>query len=294
MVQHGSVSGAAQHLGVAPSVVSRSIARLEQVLDMQLFERRPRGMRSSPAGELLAQHLQRTRLDFQRVVADIDALRHRPVGAVRVACTEGLARDALSVLTADFLSLHPGTRVTLDVHPPADVAQRLRAGSADIGVRFCMQAEPDLHVAVSRPAPVLAILSPDHPLRRLGAEISIAHLLPYPLALPPAGTTARQLLDISCARQGLRIEPALVANRLEPAVALVRFGQGVMLCSDVSVCELLKDGTVVAMRLRDPELNERRIEVQTLVGRSLPWACDAFLARLRRTWQDTQTDALAN
>ena len=59
VAQSGSVSLAAARLDVAPSAVSRTIARLEHDLDTLLFERSARGMRLNSAGELLAAHARR-------------------------------------------------------------------------------------------------------------------------------------------------------------------------------------------------------------------------------------------
>ena len=50
VVRTGSVSEAAGRLDVAPSAVSRQIARIERELGTLLFERRARGMVPNAAG----------------------------------------------------------------------------------------------------------------------------------------------------------------------------------------------------------------------------------------------------
>ena len=56
VARSGSIAAASGQLNVAASAISRQIANLEAELGCVLFERRPRGMVPSPAGELLAQH----------------------------------------------------------------------------------------------------------------------------------------------------------------------------------------------------------------------------------------------
>src|SRR4051794_5342869 len=84
VVKTGSVKEAALKLNVAPSAVSRQVARLESELDTLLFERRSRGMVVNAAGELLAAHAKRTWQDIERVTGDISALRGLRSGRVRV------------------------------------------------------------------------------------------------------------------------------------------------------------------------------------------------------------------
>jgi DNA-binding transcriptional LysR family regulator len=284
VVQTGSVTAAAERLNVAPSAVSRSIARLEQSLDTLLFERRARGMRLNSAGELLAVHAKRAWQDVERVAAEIQALRGLRTGTVRVASTDGFASEFLPALVAEFQREYRGIRFLLDVRLQAEIPQLLRHGDADIGITFGMSSERDIDVALRHPAPILAMMAPDHPLasRR---QLSLQQVLAHPLALPPPHSTLRQLLEISCARQGLTIDPVLQTNRLEPIVAFVAAGGGLSLCGEAAIRTRLKAGTLVAVPLRDREMNERHFEVQTLAGRTLPSAAQAFLAHLREVLQ---------
>ena len=55
----GSITEASAQLNVSGSAISRQISRLETELAVELFERRPRGMVLSPAGELLVKHIRR-------------------------------------------------------------------------------------------------------------------------------------------------------------------------------------------------------------------------------------------
>ena len=49
----GSIRAAGARLHIAPSAVNRQILMLEEQLGEPLFERLPRGMRPTPAGEIL-------------------------------------------------------------------------------------------------------------------------------------------------------------------------------------------------------------------------------------------------
>jgi len=284
VTQTGSVTAAAERLHVAPSAVSRSIARLEHALDTLLFERRARGMKLNSAGELLAVHARRVWQDIERVVTDIESLRGLRSGIVRVASTEGFASEFLPQLIADFQREYQGIRFVLEVCDQAQIPPLLRHGDMDIGLTFGTSSERDIQVERRHAAPILAVMAPDHPLasRR---QLSLAQIVGYPLTLPSPASTLRQLFDISCGRQGLTADAALLVNRLDPALAFAEAGGGIALSGELAVRSRLKAGSVVAIALRDREMNERHFEVQTLAGRTLPSACRAFLGHLQEVLQ---------
>lgn len=70
----GSISDASARLHVAVSAISRQIARLEGELGVALFERRPRGMSLSEAGERLLAYAQRSLLEAEHVMKEIGGL----------------------------------------------------------------------------------------------------------------------------------------------------------------------------------------------------------------------------
>ncbi|HEX5739071.1 MAG TPA: LysR substrate-binding domain-containing protein, partial [Hydrogenophaga sp.] len=260
--------------------VSRQIARLERELDTLLFDRRARGMVLNSAGELLAAHTRRAWQDIERVTDDILALRGLRRGQVRIAATEGFSYEFLPALIAGFQSQRPGIVFLLELCVQTEVARKVREGEADIGVTVSLASEKGLDVALRHPAPVLAVVAPDHPLagRR---QVSLSQALAYPLALPAPASTLRQLLDISCSRQGLHCEPVFTSSHLYPLINYVAATQAVSFCGETALRQHLKNGEVCAIPLRDREMNERHFEVQTLAGRHLPDAVQAFINHLR-------------
>ncbi|MEM5428828.1 LysR substrate-binding domain-containing protein [Cupriavidus oxalaticus] len=280
VVRTGSVKDAALKLNVAPSAVSRQIAKLESELDTLLFDRRARGLVPNAAGELLAAHAKRAQQEIDRVTGDIQALRGLRVGQVRLASVEGIAHDFIPALAASFREKYGGIRFDLDVCSQGDIARRIRDGEADIGITLSGLPEPELEVELRHPAPVLAIMAPDHPLAGQ-RQVSLSQLVGYPLALPPKESSLRQLLDTSCSRQGLSYQTVFSSNNLDSLVGFTTAGGGVVaFYGELSVRRRLLEGSIAAIPLRDREMNERYIEIQTLARRNLPPAGRAFVQHL--------------
>lgn len=276
VVRTGSIKEAASKLNVAPSAVSRQVARLEREMDTLLFERHARGMVPNAAGELLAAHAKRAQQDNERVLNDISALRGLRSGFVRVVSTEGFAFDFIPTLIARFREKYEGIRFHLEVGGQGDVPKRVRDGEADIGVTLSSVPEPGIKLELRHPCPILAVMSCGHPLAG-HRQLSLGQVVAYPLALPPHNSSVRQLLDISCSRQGLQYATAMSSNHAD---ALVSFAAAARECvafyGELSIRTRLLAKTLVAIPLRDREMNERYLEVETLAGRALPDAAKGF------------------
>lgn len=113
VVEHGSLSKAASHLGVSHPAISQLIVELEHALGARLFDRNSRGVTPTIYGRAL---LARGRAAFDELkqgVRDIEFLSDPAVGEVRIGCPEGI--EAILVPVIEVFSLrYPG--VVLDVH----------------------------------------------------------------------------------------------------------------------------------------------------------------------------------
>ena len=103
----GSIRKAADQLNVTASAVNRRIMDLEEELGAQLFERRPRGVRLTAAGEVFVHYLREQDGGVERMKSQIEDLKGLRRGTVRIACSQALALDFLPREIAAFRARHP-------------------------------------------------------------------------------------------------------------------------------------------------------------------------------------------
>ncbi|WP_407792390.1 LysR family transcriptional regulator [Pigmentiphaga litoralis] len=277
----GSIKEAALRLNVVPSAVSRQIARLEAELGTLLFDRHARGLIPNAAGELLASHAKRVQQEIERVTTDIHALRGVKVGRVRVASVDGLVHDFMPELIAQFRRSFAGIRVDLEVCLHGEVARKIRDGDADVGITLSVMPEPEIIVELRHPGPVLAIVSPQHPLAQF-RQVALSQVVAYPLALPPAESSVRQLIDASCSRQGLNYEAVFCSNNMDSLAGLAGAGDGVIaFYGELSIRRRLAERTLVGIPFIDREFNERYLEIQTSARGGLSPAGRTFVECLK-------------
>ncbi|HEX6358540.1 LysR family transcriptional regulator [Actinophytocola sp.] len=275
----GSISEASERLNVATSAISRQIAKLEQEVGTPLFERQPRGMVLSEAGEILAGYARRSSLEADQVLADVHGVRELRHSTVRLASPEDFARDFLPAAIIAFREKHPGIRFRLNVVDPAAATQQVRDGVADLAVTDGAVPEKGVRVEYSRRQPIYALMPDDHPLATRD-DLALAELLEYPLALMDEGTTIRRLFDVCVAAEGLTFEPAFVSNYSGALESFARLRGGVTLVALLTVQQRLATDRLAIVPIRDPELSRRGVQIQSLARRVLPAAVRSFLTHL--------------
>lgn len=257
----GSVNAAARRLYVSSSAVSRQVARLEREVGSRLFERLPDGVVATDAGHAFAGYARLAIENAAQVTDEIHQRQHvRPV--ITIASTTGIASDLIPTVAARFRVDHPRARFVIRVAEPSAVTEMVRDGSADLAVTFALSLAAGVTIAYSREAPLRAVMRKGHPLadRR---QVSIKQLVDYPLALPPAPTTNRILVEACAASYRVPLEPVLECHGPEAATRLVLDSDAVTVQGRVSVRRRVTDGDLVLVPLKEKELNQRTIQVQT-------------------------------
>jgi DNA-binding transcriptional LysR family regulator len=275
----GSISEASASLHVATSAISRQITKLEQDVGAPLFDRQPRGMVLSEAGEILAGYARRSLLEAEQVLADVHGVRALHRSTVKLASSEGFARDFLPEAITTFRENYPGVRFRLNVTGPAAATQQVREGTVDLALTYSLAPEKDIKVEYSQRQPIYALMSDDHPLAGR-EEVELAELLEHPIALMDEGTTIRQLFDVCVAVEGLTFEPAFVSNYSGALQSFAQMRGGVTLVGPLTVRRRLGPDRMTAIPIRNPELRRRSVQIQSMARRALPPAVNAFLAHL--------------
>jgi len=129
----GSLTAAARALGITPAAASATLKRLETQLGTRLFERSTRAMRLTPPGQILLEYAQRAFELLAEGESQLDAERGALVGTVRVSAPSDLTRTALMPMFDEFLRLHPGVKLALNV---GDRVLDVLRDEVDLAIRY--------------------------------------------------------------------------------------------------------------------------------------------------------------
>ena len=84
IAEHGSLRAAARQLGTAQPSLTRGLAELEREVGAPLFERRPKGMTTTPLGEAFVRRAAAILNDVRRTQEEIEQLRGNAVGHLTI------------------------------------------------------------------------------------------------------------------------------------------------------------------------------------------------------------------
>jgi DNA-binding transcriptional LysR family regulator len=130
----GSVSLAADQLGVPQPAVSTLISKLEKSIDLQLFERINGRLIATPEATGLFSDVERVFASLDRVSHTIDEMRTLSAGHLRVASLPGAAIKIMPQIITPFLDGRPDVNVILHTRSSTIVKEWAAVGLVDIGL----------------------------------------------------------------------------------------------------------------------------------------------------------------
>ena len=187
---------AAEFLSVTQPAVSKTLAEVERMLGMPLFERSTRGTEPTAAGVSMVRFARSVLAGFERtrdeMAAEASGTRGRTsVGAMVVATPVLLAR-AVERLKARSAQ----TTVLVEEGDLTRLLPKLRLGELDLFVGRLEPgyASPDLETEVLYEDPMVAVVRPGHPLARK-RQVRWADIAGQPCVMPPPWASLRVKLE---------------------------------------------------------------------------------------------------
>jgi len=280
VARHGSIRKAADALNVASSALNRQILDLETDLGAALFERLPRGVRLTAAGEVFLAYARQAISELKAVESQVEQLRGLVRGQVGIAAVESVAGELLPSAITKFQMEHPNVRFNVRIGAPEELVSALIADQVDMILTH--HPPPRKHTAIAAAAPqaLCALMVHDHPLAKR-SELHLRDCLAHPLALGDATLAGRALIEQALAQASFDLDPRLVSDSVETMKAFARMNRGVCFQFRTPGKAVIPPGDMIALPLIDPPLLHARLFLATRRGRVLPIAAATFVELLK-------------
>ncbi|THA33961.1 LysR family transcriptional regulator [Streptomyces sp. A1547] len=212
---------AADRLHIVQSAVSQQVRRLERELGADLFDRSPRHVRLTGAGERLLPEARAVLAAAERARA---AVREGAGLRLRLGSSTGLG-EYLDRVLGDLAVLAPETAVQLVSAPTRDRLEQVADGRLDAAFIRSLEPAPGVRILPLWEDPLVAALPAAHPLAR-ETELAISDLAGLRLCI-----TARRnnpaLVDLvvgACHSAGFEPLPGPVSGSLQDTLATIGAG----------------------------------------------------------------------
>ncbi|MBH1841029.1 LysR family transcriptional regulator [Stenotrophomonas maltophilia] len=228
LAEEGNFTRAAERCHVVQSALSHQIAYLEQELGTPLFERLPRQVRATAAGEALLVHARQVLVSLRHLRADVAAVSGEVRGLLAIGQISSLTGIDVVAMLAAFQQAHPQVEFQLRVDKSEDLIAQVQSRDLDValvglspsagldGVCHQMLQEEDL----------VAVLAPSHRLARR-KRLPLTELQDEALVDFPRGTGARRQTDDAFAAADLPHTVRFEVNLMELVERFVRHGLAV-------------------------------------------------------------------
>lgn len=224
----GSLTAAANSLGISQPAASKLLHHLEDQLGYPLFERIGGRLTPTPEAHLLYD-------DADRVFRQIEVLRdlarrvgERKVGLLRIGASLSVIWSALPLALQDFRKAYP--TVTLHLHnlTALEVAQALRVGDIDLGLTLSPLLAPTIRNEALAPVALAVLLPQGHALAAL-EEIGPRDLAAETLISYGSHAVIGPALDEAFREAGVVRQVSIQVATAVAAAPLVAAGLGVAL-----------------------------------------------------------------
>jgi DNA-binding transcriptional LysR family regulator len=279
-VKLGSIRGAAEHLNVNPSTVSRQIALLEQQLATTLLERFGRGVRATEAGQLLVEYARIQDSAREDTLAKLAELKSSKRGHIELVTGEGYIDDLLGGPLQEFCQRFPGLTLSLEITGTDRIVEAVVEGEAQIGIVYFPPADRRLQTHVRIRQPICAIVHPKHPLAKLGRAPKLADLSRYPVAELRGSFGTQKLMEVAAASERIGFSPVVRTNSFLVLKRFVCANLGIAFMPAFAATREMADGEVMALAIDHPVLRAAEAHIVTRHGRRLPPATLGLLQHL--------------
>jgi DNA-binding transcriptional LysR family regulator len=278
----GSIRKAAEQLNVTSSAVNRQILDLEDELGAPLFERRPRGVRLTAAGEVFVNFLRQHNGDVERMKSQIEDLKGLRRGTVRIACSQALALDFLPREVAAFRKRFSSVSFDVKVLDHEKAVAALAAYDVDLLLVFRPAYLANFQPLMTLEQRLVAIMHARHPLADK-ETLRLRDCTRYPVAIAMRGFGGRELLDEFCARTGLRFQIAAESNSFEFLRSLVGFRELITFQINIGAPADSNKLGVVTREIDGRDVPRANLVLGQLRERNLPVPAAVFADQLTRS-----------
>lgn len=263
----GSMTLAARRCHIAQPSLSQQIRKLEESLDVTLFDRLGRGVVLTDAGRALLPRARRILADVRETTENLRSEVEHGVGRLVIGAIPTIAPYLLPPVLASLRKEAPGCELVVR----EDLTERLVEAVVDNELDVAITSTPIDHalieVQIIASEPLLIAVPESHPLAGDG-KMRLSELRTQPaVSLSDVHCLGEQIGSF-CARAGVTPEVICRANQLATVLELVRLSMGVALVPAMAAaCDDAHGRAYLHLARPQPT---REIALLWRVGRSRP------------------------
>lgn len=132
--EHENFRKTAEELFLTQPAITKHIRRLEEILNVQLFDRTGKSIVLTPAGTTFLRFAKEIMLKYEQGLDDFESWKQGYKRKLIIAAAPQIASSVLPSILRGFLDNNPDIEVFLNVLNSYEIGEEIRSGRADIGL----------------------------------------------------------------------------------------------------------------------------------------------------------------
>jgi molybdate transport repressor ModE-like protein len=245
VARHGSISRAADELGLTQPAVSMQIKQMEDQLGLVFVEQVGKKFALTDAGQELCYHAAQIGKQTAEMLTSMEQFRELERGVLRVAVVS-TANYFLPPLIADFSARHPGVRVSLKVANREAVLAAVSSNEAELAILGHTTERVDMVAQVFMDNPLVVIAPPDHPLASMDC-IELRQIENEMIVIREQGSGTRAAMERFFDKSDINYQPGCELNTNEAIKQAVQAGLGIGVVPAQTIELELQTGRLVVL-----------------------------------------------
>lgn len=263
---------AAEKLHVAQPAVSTAIRKLEEELELILFNRQDRKVVLTAEGEIFLEHARRILDDLKSAGQEMADLRGLGKGEVRIGVPPMMSAYFFPTIICGFAKRYPYLHLTVSGEGAASIQKMISQGELDMGVIAGGHVPGNLEVRHILREEVVVCVPPGHPFTS-SSGVSLEEFAGQPLIMFKEGYYQREMLFEEMQESGMRPQVVFETNLYTMVKSLVKKGLGI--------------STLLRMVVEDDaKLRAVSFAPPLHLDLMLAWKKGAYLSRANRAFAD--------
>jgi DNA-binding transcriptional LysR family regulator len=232
VVEMGSLTKAAETLGLTQSAVSHAISSLESEWGFYLLNRDRSGIRLTSNGERILKYIREVLQCNEQLKQEVAAINGLEVGTVRIGTFTSVSTQWLPEIMKRFESQHPSIEIKLLEGDYDDINQWIANGTVDFGFVSLSTSSKSFEIIPLKKDRMLCILPNEHPLCEQNV-ISFSQIEEEPFIMPKWGNDN----DVKRTLKENRIKPKVKYEVVEDQaiIAMVQNGLGISIFPEMAL-----------------------------------------------------------
>lgn len=213
-------NSASDRLAISQPALTKSIQKLEDQLQVPLFDRNPRGLELTPFGKAFLRHAKAIQGTFRHAIREIESMRESTCDTVLVGAGATWHNWLLPEALTRFHRTFPNVMFRIIAGLPEDLASQVRASQLDFAVAAFSrnwledQADPNFADMLITPLiddDLVIVARKDHPAMS-DPGVTLQDLHRYPWTSARAGTNQARMMAKLFGRSGIATPQATVES----------------------------------------------------------------------------------